>query len=236
MRLKQVALDKLINYKSESSFGSKLRARRIAPLLSLIENISLRDGKVSIIDIGGTTEYWRILPLGFVEKFNIHITIVNLPGTVLPENHDHFSYCSADGCELSDIPDHSYHISHSNSVIEHVGNWERMKSFAWHMRRIAQYYYVQTPNFWFPIEPHCLTPFFHWFPLPVQTWLVQRFSLGSWKKVPSIDSAVKHVESYRLITKSMFRVLFPDAIIRTETVLGLPKSIIGIRSSNPISC
>ena len=42
------------------------------------------------------------------------------------------------------------------------------------MRRIASAYWVQTPNFWFPIEPHFLMPGWQWMPRAVRTELLHR--------------------------------------------------------------
>jgi Methyltransferase domain len=45
--------------------------------------------------------------------------------------------------------------------------------------RVAKRYFVQTPNRYFPIEPHFLFSGFQFLPLPVKRWLLMLFSLGS---------------------------------------------------------
>jgi hypothetical protein len=30
--------------------------------------------------------------------------------------------------------------------------------------QVGRSYYLQTPNFWFPLEPHYGVPFIHWLP------------------------------------------------------------------------
>lgn len=220
---------RLSNYDSRESIGSKLRAKRIAPLLKIIESVSIAHGCVSIIDIGGTEKYWNIVPRGFLEKCGVKITIVNIPGSSLPDDHGPFTFVHGDGCELSMFDTNAFDIAHSNSVIEHVGDWSKMVAFSSELKRVAKKYFIQTPNYWFPIEPHCMTPFFHWLPEPVRIWLVMHFSLGHWGKARSVDEAVRTVESARLLNKKMFRELFGDARVTTERLFLLPKSHLAIR-------
>lgn len=218
------------NYDDPKSIGSKLRANRIAPLLRIIESTSREHGYVSIIDIGGTKAYWGIVPRDFLEKYNVHITIVNIPGSQISEDHGPFTFLIGDGCNLSDIDNNSFHIAHSNSVVEHVGDWSRMLQFSKEVKRVARKYFVQTPNYWFPVEPHCMTPFFHWLPKPARVWMVMNFSLGHWKRASSTNDAVRSVESARLLNYRMFSELFDDAsTILTERFAVLPKSFIAIR-------
>ena len=229
MSITKVLAKKLTNYDDQQSLGSRLRTKRIVPLLRLIEATSKQLGFVSIVDIGGTVRYWNIIPQQYLVEHNVKITIVNLPNATLPKNFGPFTFVHADGCNLSDFDNNSFHIAHSNSVIEHVGDWERMVQFSAEFRRVAEKYFVQTPNYWFPIEPHCMTPFFHWLPKPARVWLVMNFSLGHWRKATSVDDAVRIVESARLLDRKMFCELFQDAELRTERFFLMPKSFSAIR-------
>lgn len=219
----------ITNYSDPQSLGSKFRARRLEPLLDMIESTYKMYGVVNIVDIGGTAVYWGIVSSQYLDKHNVTITVINLPGGVVPNDYAHFKFMSADGCDLSCFNENSFHIAHSNSVVEHVGDWGRMVQFAKEFARVSQKYFIQTPNYWFPIEPHCMTPFFQWLPKPMRIWLVLHFQLGHWKKAASIDQAVRIVESARLLNRKMFQALFEDADILTERFFWLPKSFIAIR-------
>lgn len=221
----------ITNYNSKNSIAVKLRTKRIQPLLELIQSIYAEKGKVSIIDIGGTVVYWNLVSQKYLEDFNVNITIVNLPNDSMPKDQGRFKFVGANACDLSQFESQSFDIAHSNSVIEHVGDWEQMVLFAKELKRVASYYYCQTPNYWFPIEPHCMTPFFHWLPKPTRIWLVLHFQLGHWQQAKSIHSSVSMVESVRLLNKKMFQALFDDASIKTERVFLLPKSFVAIRNS-----
>jgi hypothetical protein len=219
---------KITNYNNPDSIGSKLREKRIKPLLSMIHDIHEKNGCVNILDVGGTRQYWGILPKNFLEDKNVFITLLNLPSQNKLENEKRFTYLEGDACELSNFADYSFDIVHSNSVIEHVGDWNRMQQFSKEIKRLAKNYYVQTPNFWFPMEPHCMTPIFHWLPKPMRVSLIMKFTLGHWGKQSTVSGAVDTVDSARLLDKKMFRELFDEAEITIERLLFLPKSLIAV--------
>src|SRR3546814_5246029 len=60
-------------------------------------------------------------------------------------NVDLFYFAVGNACDLHQVPDRSFDIAHSNSVIEHVITWDNMKNFARETRRVAAWHYVQTP-------------------------------------------------------------------------------------------
>lgn len=219
---------KIANYKDPKSFGSRLRAKRIKPLLPMIDGVYEKKSSVSILDVGGTKHYWGILPKDLLEQKNVNITLLNLPSKNKPQNEKRFKYLEGDACDLSNIADYSYDIVHSNSVIEHVGDWSRMNQFAKEVKRLAKIYFVQTPNFWFPIEPHCMTPFFHWLPKPLRTALLMKFTLGPWKRQSTVSGALETIDRARLLDIKMFRELFDEAEISFERLVFLPKSLIAI--------
>ena len=217
------------NYGSQKSIASRFRQNRIVPLLEMIDAVFHQNGSVNIIDIGGTEKYWGIVPRQYLDEHHVNITIVNFPGTAMPEDHGPFKFIEADGCNLRGIDDKSFHIAHSNSVVEHVGDWLRMVQFAKELSRVSKQCFVQTPNYWFPIEPHCLMPCFHWLPKPIRVRLVLHFQLGYWRKATSIDDAMRVVESARLLNKRMFQALFKEATLLTERFFWIPKSFIAIK-------
>lgn len=222
----------LVNYNDHRSLVFKLRSKRAMHLQELINFVYERKGSVSIIDIGGTEEYWNIIPREFLTNRKVKITIVNLPGSADERENELFSFIEGDGCDLSMAAASQFDISHSNSVVEHVGDWNRMILYAKEVLRVSDYYFVQTPNYWFPVEPHCMTPLFHWLPKPIRVWLVMHFRLGYYPRASNIDEAVKTVNGSRLLNKKMFHFLFSDGEILTEWFFGLPKSFIATNWRN----
>lgn len=238
MSTSKISLRNLTDYNSINSVGSWFRRRRAALIMELIRASNSRFNKVTILDIGGRQSYWNIFPEKFLEENNVEITLVNYSSELTDEidhseqlasNRGRFKHIIADGCDMSQYDSMSYNLVHCNSVIEHVGNWERMSRLSSEIKRLAPAYYVQTPNFWFPIEPHFLTPAFHWLPEPIRIWLIQRVSLGHMSRQKNISDAVNVIESVRLLNSSMFFSLFKEAKYKHEWFMGLPKSLIAYK-------
>ena len=218
---------KLVTSDSPKSFAFKFRKQRAEKIIALINGCYEEHGEVKIIDIGGTKAYWSIIPMDFLKERKVHIHLVNLPGSLpLQENTEVFTFQHGNGCNLSNIEDKSFHLAHSNSVIEHVGSWENKVRFSLEIQRIAEKYYLQTPNYWFPFEPHFVTPFFHWLPESVRIKLVQHFNLGWFSKTKDYDAAKAIVESCSLLSVKELRRLFPNATLCREKLLFFTKSLI----------
>jgi hypothetical protein len=105
-----------------------------------------------------------------------------------------------------------------------------MRQMAAEVSRLAPAYFVQTPSFWCPIEPHYRMPFIHWLPEPVRVSAVLATDLGFYKKAESIDAAMNAVEDAVLLDMRRMKSLFPDARIDRERLAGIfIKSYIAIR-------
>jgi hypothetical protein len=99
------------------------------------------DKSTRILDVGGYPQTWT--PHAFPSS-EIHIINVHEIPQAKDTNGHHISYGVADGCALP-YHDGEFSIGFSNSVIEHVGEWERQKRFAEELRRTARDLWIQTP-------------------------------------------------------------------------------------------
>jgi hypothetical protein len=223
-------IQRMTDYSDPASFGSKMRRKRSKRLCLMIEDCYRRNGSVSIIDLGGEARYWDILGWDYLKKHNVSITLANKFEENLPDNPNPtlFTTLISDCCNL-DVASKTFDIAHSNSVIEHLIDWEHMKMFVAHLKRVATSYYVQTPSFWFPIEPHFGAPFFHWLPEPTRIWLVLRRRMGTHPKAADIGWATDFVQNARLLTGKQMAYLFPDAQIVCEKFAGMTKSFTAVR-------
>ena len=229
MRLRKQLQKRLTDYDDPRSLGSRFRVRRIAPLKAIIEKVYVANGKVRIIDLGGRANYWELIGDDFLKKNNAELTIVNLPAVTPPEREQRHHHISGDACHLPHLKSNSFDIVHSNSVIEHVGDWAKMKQFANEARRLGAYHFIQTPYYWFPIEPHYMSLGHHWLPWPARA---RRHYRRKGNKSPvSADQAMQRLSSEPfLLDIKTFSSLFPDSAIVKERVVGiLIKSLIAIR-------
>jgi len=213
-------------YRDPRAASFRYRARRFEHLRPVIEEIIAEKGKCRIADIGGTEYYWDIFG-SFVADNPIEITLFNLDAPAV--RSPRFASKVGDATELAELPDDAFDLIHSNSVIEHVGNWDRMCRMARNIRRLAPRYFVQTPSFWFPYEPHFRFPFFHWLPEQARAELLLKCNLGFGGKRSDYDAAMRGVQSAYLLSERQFRYLFPDAEIAKERAFGLTKSLMAIR-------
>jgi hypothetical protein len=199
-------------------------------MIRLIEQTYALHGKVDILDVGGRKTYWNILPPGILQRNRARITVLNLPCDLQGDDDEIFTHETGNACDMHSYINNAFHIVHSNSVIEHVGGWQQMKQFAHEVRRVAPNVYVQTPYYWFPVEPHYLMPFFHWLPKPAQVWLVRNFSLGDRGGARNLDEALtKMDDTPRMLDVQTFRLLFPDCRIHKERFLLMTKSLVAVR-------
>ncbi len=115
-------------------------------------------------------------------------------------------------------------------MIEHVGDWNKQVQFANEIRRVGKYYYVQTPNRWFLIEQHFMSPLIHFLPRPVFRKLLPFFSLWFWIERPTSQEMDEWFGEIRLLNAAQMRELFPDAVLIKEKFLFFTKSLIAVRA------
>jgi hypothetical protein len=206
------------------SFATRLRRARFKLLLEMIGDTS----NVSILDVGGTAQYWDTVVEGSGLEKRICVTLLNLERSA-DLSSPHLVQVIGDGRHMPQYADKAFDIVVSNSTIEHAGTLEDQRRMADEIRRVGRRYYVQTPNRYFPIEPHFLFPFFQFLPVPWRTWLVRHFQLGWIPRVPDPMAALRMVESVRLLDRSQVQSLFPDARIFEERLAGLTKSFVAYK-------
>lgn len=211
------------------------RSRRNALLRWVITTAPRKGDELRILDVGGRADYWQRLGLDFLRQQNARVVILNRSTDelkVLDEGDDTLAYALGDACAL-DYPDDSFDLCHSNSVIEHVGSAHEMERFASETRRIAPSYFVQTPNYWFPIDPHYwLLPRIHWLPRTIRARLLLWLPLATSGRAKDLSGAIRLADSSHMLSRNQIGALFSDARLHAERFLLLfVKSFTAIRIS-----
>jgi SAM-dependent methyltransferase len=94
------------------------------------------------------------------------------------------------GNVLDGLPfaDGEFDLAYCSSVVEHVAPGDRA-AFARELRRVARGWYVQTPAFSFPVEPHALLPFAHWLPRRLRRPYWRLGVAGDWEDIALLRRA-----------------------------------------------
>ena len=211
-------LRRLVDGTEANTLGARARARRFAFFMELMNPLP---APVRVLDVGGTSAFWALMaPL----SQRIEVTILNL---ALSSNAG-MNEIVGDARSIPELSDNAFDVVFSNSVIEHVGGREDQEAMAREIRRVGQRHFIQTPNRWFPLEPHFLLPGFQFLPTVVRARLLQRFDLGHIGRERTYADAKRTVRSIRLLGAGDMRRLFPDSTLHRERVLGLTKSLMAV--------
>ncbi len=212
-------LRSLADVQNERSLANRLRRKRFTLFTDLLETLP---GKVTLLDVGGQEQFWE--NMGMSQSLDLEIAVLNIVPS--GRTHPRIRSLTGDARNMPEFSDRQFDVVFSNSVIEHVGDLNDQLRMAEEVRRVGRRYFVQTPNRYFPVEPHFLFPLFGVLPMSWRTWLVQHFDLGWHHRVRDQDDARRVASSIRLLTRREITRLFPGGTIARERFLGITKSFI----------
>lgn len=201
------------------SAADRFRQRRFARFRQLVDGLPR---PVRILDVGGTTVFWE--RLGYAGDPAIEVVLLNLVDQSSP--YANITPTVGDAADLSAYEDDAFDIVVSNSVLEHLPTPDLQARMASEVRRVGRRVYLQTPNRYFPLEPHFLFPFFGVLPMRVRAGLLQHLDLGWHPRQPDPHKAMADVRSIRLLSRRELRRLFPGATIVDERLALMTKSFI----------
>src|SRR3954468_22401252 len=183
-----------------SLLAARARARRHERFFALT---ALAPG-MRVVDVGCGALGLRALEPG------LDITGVDL----VARPHYAGPFVQADATRRLPFDDGAFDLAYSSSVIEHVEPGRRA-AFAAEVKRVARGFFVQTPAWSFPIEPHALLPFAHWLSPTLRRPYWRLGAAGAW-------------EDIHLLRRGELAELFPGAEIRAERVGPLAKSWVAL--------
>jgi hypothetical protein len=181
--------------------------------------------RTKVLDLGGSQYFWKLAksegrPVPQVTVLNIRPS----PKQLLCE----INWVVGDA-KNTGLGDCSFDVVFSNSLIEHLAAWDAQIEFAKEVRRLAPNYFVQTPNKFFFLEPHFVTPFVHWLPTSLRLRLGPRFTAWGWTSKATQEQYEQQLKEIRLLGTGEMTQLFPEAELVAERWMGMVKSIVAIR-------
>ncbi len=123
----------------------------------------------------------------------------------------------------------TFDLVYSNSVIEHVGGYERRRRFAETVERLAPHHWVQTPARSFPLEPHWLFPGFQFMPVALRTRVAMKWPYSFYGRSNDAAETLGEVLWVELIGVPEMTHLFPGSEVLRERFARLTKSLIATR-------
>ena len=221
MTTSTLSIRSLADGKNPNSFSNRARTRRFAQFEALAARLPR---PLRILDVGGTNEFWE--NRGWAGRRDVHISSLNLEAH--EQRHDNILALAGDATDLSRYAAGSFDIVFSNSVIEHLFTLEQQRRMAAEVQRVGKSYWVQTPNFWFPMEPHFHIPGWQWMPLDLRVSIIRRWRCGWRGPCPDPKRARDLVSEVRLMSQRELKSAFPGANVVAERFCGLVKSWIVI--------
>ena len=200
----------------KDSLGNWFRNKRFK---FFFDKINLMDKPISILDLGGRVKFWENRSLS--GNHNFLITIINLESekSVYPNIETKVGNI----LELKSFKKNSFDIVFSNSVIEHLYNFQNQKKIASEILRIGKKHIIQTPNKYFFVEPHYIFPFFQYLPSKIQYKILTKTKLSRLRKWDK-KFARQYLKEIRLLTLNELKEIFPGSKIYQEKFFGMSKS------------
>src|SRR5690348_15108213 len=208
-----------------TSFANRLRARRFRQFETLAARLPR---PLRLLDVGGTNAFWE--NRGWHQRSDVEVLTLNVVAE--EKRYANIRPLAGDARNLTQFGDRSLDVVFSNSVIEHLFTFEDQRRMASEIQRVGKAFWVQTPNYWFPIEPHFHVIGWQWLPLPVRVSILRRTRCGWRGPCPDPVGARRFVEEIRLLTRKELRELFPRANIVAERFYGFVKSWIAVGGFN----
>lgn len=176
---------------------SRKRVQIANRFISLIQK---ENGKNTCLEIGGPNFIATDILVPYFSRYFIvnpnknELNNLSLRNTIVP--------ILGDGCQLP-IADKSIDFIFCNAVIEHIPKVNR-PLLAKEIQRVCKKgFFISTPNYYFPFEPHYHLPFFQYLPETLRRFLLRHITIGFINQ---------HSNEYiKLLTLKELKYIFPKA-------------------------
>jgi Methyltransferase domain len=147
------------------------------------------DAGSSVIDIGVTPDR-DLADSNFFERLYPHpsnLTATSIEDAAFLESqYPGLTFVQTDGTNMP-FGDRRFDVAFSSAVLEHVGDRNAQRHFVDEMCRIADRFFITTPNRWFPIEVHTFLPLLHWLPQPWHQKVLRMLRMRFWAQTENLN-------------------------------------------------
>lgn len=174
------------------------------PLRKLATRVSLRarekmfarfaavvpfDATTPVVDIGVTPDR-ELADSNFFERLYPHperLTATSIEDAAfLEEQYPGLRFVRTTGSVLP-FEDGAFGIAFSSAVLEHVGDRAAQRQFVHEVCRVADRFFLTTPNRWFPVEVHTFIPLIHWLPQRWHQAILRRLGKQFWAETANLN-------------------------------------------------
>ena len=143
----------------------------------------------SIVDVGVTPDAALVDSNAFEQLYphpqNITATSFE-DASAIEQRYPGVRFVRTDGSTLP-FADGQFHAAVAFAVLEHVGDREHQRAFLAELTRVADRFFVTTPNRWFPLELHTFLPVLHWLPQRAHQAILRRIGLRQWAETAHLN-------------------------------------------------
>jgi len=131
--------------------------------------------------------------------------------------------------DIFPFEDNVFDICWSNAVVEHVGDRGKQVAFLREIDRVSECAYITTPNRWFPIEVHTLTPLLHYLPKSMfdryLSLVKKNWAVGGYMHLLSLSELESVLKDAGISEYKVFKNRFLGFVMDYAVVLHPPKVI-----------
>lgn len=174
-----------------------------------------------VVDVGVTPDAALVDSNAFEQLYpyphNVVATSVE-DASAIEQRYPGVRFVRTDGSTLP-FGDREFHVAVSFAVLEHVGDRKQQRAFLAELTRVADAFFVTTPNRWFPLELHTFLPLLHWLPQRVHQAILRRVGLRQWAKTAHLNL---------LGRRDVEAVMPPDVsfVVTSHRILGWTSNLI----------
>jgi SAM-dependent methyltransferase len=215
-----------IYYRDSDSipFASRLSYRVRRKMFRLFMTSIRPRPDTRVLDVGVTSDE-RHKESNYFEQlypYPHNITCVGTEdGSHLSERYPGVQYRQVKPTEPLPFADGEFDVVFSNAVVEHVGSRAGQGAFVGELCRVANAFFITTPNRWFPVEHHTGLPLVHYLPAPVFRFLIRDTRYRYWAKEVNLN----------ILTARELADLFPQHVqlkIRSVHLFGIPSNLVAV--------